>query len=209
MATLGDLKTRLILETDRDDMGASGESVGVLTTAISRAIDFYSGQEFWFNRASGTVSTSNGVAYVARPAAVRIPLLVAYNGGLLRKVRLQDIEWRTESGIPARWADNEANIQLSPTPDGTYSLSVYGLAQIDAPSLDADTNVWTTEAYDLIANRAKAIIFEVFKEYDAMDRALGREQEALSRLRSETRRRSVTNASTDLVTGQPFNIATG
>jgi len=54
MSTLAELKTRIILDTNRDDMGAGGELEQALADAIADAIEFHAGTLFWFNRASGT-----------------------------------------------------------------------------------------------------------------------------------------------------------
>ena len=57
MATLAQLKTRIILEVDRDDLGSGGEAEQALIDACTDAIEHYSGEEFWFNRASGSGDT--------------------------------------------------------------------------------------------------------------------------------------------------------
>ncbi len=210
MATLGDLKTRIILETDRDDMGSGGEAEGALTNAISRAIEFYSGKEFWFNRGSGSGSTTGAVAYIARPAAVRIVKTVSYLGQPLPKVPLDQIEYRTETGLPTRWADNEGNIQFWPIPDAVYALSVYGIAQVDAPTTDGQTTIWTVEAYDLIVARVRLLLYrDVFRDTEAAQLAKGAEDEELSNLRREGRAKAVTGLKTDLDCGERFNINYG
>jgi hypothetical protein len=51
VATLAELKARIRLETNKDDISSDGEAVAALTTAIERAIDHYAEEPFWFNTA--------------------------------------------------------------------------------------------------------------------------------------------------------------
>lgn len=193
MATLLELKTRIRLETNKDDIAPGGESVEALNLAIVRAIEYYSDEAFWFNRDSGTVSTTSGIAYVTVPYAVRVCETVSYNGVPLQKVSLAQIEHRRDSGRPSHWAENGGIIQLWPIPDGTYSLSAYGIAQIDAPASDGDETAWTNEAYDLIAGRVKLILCRaLWGNIEGAQLAASEEGEALARLRQETRRRGRT-----------------
>ena len=212
--TLGDLKTRIIAETNRDDLGAGLALETQLGLCIARAIEFHSDQDFWFNRGSGTRSTSNGVATVALPTGVRVPATVAYSASPLLKAAIEDIEYLTGSGLPTRWAQNGGNIQLWPIPDGAYALAIYGIAQIDAPTLDATSNVWTAEAQDLIAARTRFLLFrDVFRDGEGVQLAAQAEGEALERLRKESRRRGMTplrsTGDEPWSAATTFNISTG
>jgi len=192
MATLLELKTRIRLETNKDDIASGGEAEAALTTAIARAIEYYSDEAFWFNRDSGPSPTTSGTAYVSVPYAVRIPETVSCNGVPLQKVSLSQIEPLTDRGQPSHWAENGGIIQLWPIPDATYSLSVHGIAQIDAPESDGDETVWTNEAYDLIAARTRFLLFrDIWRGVEGVQLAASAEGEALSRLRKETRRRGI------------------
>lgn len=193
MATLAELKTRIRLETNKDDIAASAEAVEALNLAIERAIEYYSDEAFWFNRDSGTASTTSGTDYVTVPYAVRVPDVVSYDGTPLQKVSLQQIEHLTDSGQPSHWAENGGTIQLWPIPDATYSLSVHGIAQIDAPEADGDETAWTNEAYDLIAARVRFLLCrDIWRDMEGVQLAASAEGEALDRLRNETRRRGRT-----------------
>ncbi len=193
MATLLELKTRIRLETNKDDIAPGGEAVEALNLAIARAIEYYSDEAFWFNRDSGTVSTTSGIATVTVPYAVRVCEMVSCNGVPLQKVPLSQIEHRSDSGRPSHWAENGGIVRLWPIPDGSYSLSVYGIAQIDAPASDGDETAWTNEAYDLIAGRAKLILCRaLWGNIEGAQLAASEEGEALARLRQETRRRGRT-----------------
>lgn len=193
MASLLELKTRIRLETNKDDIAPGGEAVEALNLAIARAIEYYSDEAFWFNRDSGTAPTTSGTAYVPVPYAVRVPETVSYNGVPLQEASLSRIEPLTDRGLPSHWAENGGIIQLWPIPDATYSLSVHGVAQIDAPENDGDETVWTNEAYDLIAGRVKLLLCRaLWGNIEGAQLAASEEGEALARLRQETRRRGRT-----------------
>jgi hypothetical protein len=192
MATLAELKTRIRLETNKDDIAVSGEAETALTTALTQAVEYYSTELFWFNRASGSGNTSASTATIALPSGIRYPLSVSYSGETLRKTDLNQIEHRTETGLPTHWAENEGAIQLWPIPDATYALSVFGLASTTLPA-DGASNIWTSEAVDLIAARTRFLLFrDVWRDMEGVQLAASAEGEALSRLRKETRRRGIT-----------------
>lgn len=192
MATLAELKTRIRLETNKDDIAASGEAETALTTALTQAVEYYADEQFWFNRASGSGNTSAATATIALPAGIRIPLSVSYLGETLRKEHLDKFQHRTETGQPMVWAENEGAIQLWPIPDATYSLSVFGTASTTLPA-DGASNIWTSEAVDLIAARTRFLLFrDIWRDMEGVQLAASAEGEALSRLRKETRRRGIT-----------------
>jgi hypothetical protein len=190
MATYADLKTRIADELSRDDMGTGGDAANALTQAISSAIAFYADEALWFNHNSGTRTTTNGVGTISLPSTVRVAATVTYLSLDLLRVPLEVIEQLTDTGIPTRWAQNGDLIQLWPIPDGAYTLSVYGIASVAAPTADGDSTIWTNEAYDLIAARAKVNLLR-FPLRDAAGLALAmqEEAEALSKLRRESRKR--------------------
>jgi len=190
MATLLELKTRIQLETKKDDIASGGESETALTTAITQAIAFYSDRQFWFNRGSGYRTTTPASATIDMPSGVRYPDTVVYSGEALLDTSLEAIEYRTETGIPSRWAENEGSIQLWPIPDAAYTIYVYGLASTGIPATDGDSNIWTTEAYDLIAARTRYLLFrDLWRDTEGWQAETMTMAEELSRLMRETRRR--------------------
>lgn len=207
MATIAEFKIRIIAETNRDDMGSGGELETVLANTIARAIDFHADELFWFNRKTGTANTVASTATVALPTGMRIAQAVSYNQSPLLKVALADIEHLTTAGQPSLWAENEGLIQLSPVPDAVYALSVYGVADLGVP---ASTNEWTTEAQDLIAATTRKILYrDVLRDIDGYNLSRAAEEEELTKLRRETRRRGRVGLSTDLPVPTGFNIVTG
>lgn len=207
MATLTQLYTRIILETNRDDMGSGGELEQAKVDAVARAIEFHADEEFWFNRTSGTKATVANTATIALPTGMRVARAISYQQTPLRSVDLSTIEYLTATGQPTQWAENDGAIQLSPIPDAVYTLSLYGLADLGVP---ASSNEWTTEAYDLIVETAKKFLYRgALRDWEAAQAAQAAEEEHLAKLRRETRRRGRTSLVSDLQTGTRFNILTG
>lgn len=210
MAKLHELYTRLILDTNRDDMGSGGELEQAKVDSIVDAINHYKAEQFWFNRASGTGATTAADATLAIPSGIHVPKVVSYSGRALLKVPLETIEHRTETGLPTKWAENEEQIQLWPIPDAAYTLSVFGTADIDAPATASATNVWTTEAYDLILNEAKIILCRgPLRDIEGLGLAKDGREEALTVLRRESRQRGGSGLVSDIpaATGH-YNINT-
>jgi hypothetical protein len=211
MATLDVLKARIIREMSREDMGSGGAQELSLTNAITQAIEFYAKEQFWFNRANGSGNTSAATATISMPSGVRYPRFCSYLGNQLRPLSLDDIQYRTETGPPSAWAENEGAIQLWPIPDATYAIGVYGLASTGIPAAGSDTNIWTTEAYDLIVSCAKRMLYQFpFRDPEGAALAQIDESRYLAGLREETRRRRPVKLATDIPPSRPyFNIMTG
>jgi len=212
MATLAALKTRIILDTNRDDMGAGGELEQALTDAIADAIELHADTLFWFNRASATAATAAGTATVALPAGLRIALSVTYLGAPLLKVPLAAIEAAADAaapaaGPPARWAEESGAIRLDPVPDAAYALGVHGIAELGVPAL---ANAWTEEGVRLILAEAKKILFRgPLRDTEGLALAADEAREALARLRRETARRAAAPLAAGLPGAAGFDIRMG
>lgn len=212
MSTLTQLYTRIILDTNNDSMGSGGELEQAKIDAVSDAIENFADEQFWFNRFSGTAATTSGTATVALPTGMRLARVVTYLGLALQKVPLETIEQAYNAsipvtGIPSQWADDGNTIHLYPTPNAVYSLAVYGLADLGVPGT---TNAWTTEGYRLILAEAKRILYRgTLRDAQGLQFAADEVDEALTKLRRETRRRGVTALTTDLPVPSGFNVLTG
>ncbi len=212
MATITQLYTRIILDTNRDDMGSGGELEQAKIDAVADAIENYADELFWFNRKSGTAPTVANTATVALPSGMRIPTLVNYLGSPLLKVPLEAIEAAQNVstptvGPPSQWAEDEGLIRLYPTPDAVYTIGVFGIAELGVP---ATTNEWSVEGYRLILAEAKKILYRgPLRDPEGAALANDEIAEALTKLRRETRRRGVVSATTDIPVPTRFNILTG
>jgi hypothetical protein len=190
MATLGDLKTRVVTETIRDDL--LDDLADQLTLAISRAIEFYQGERFWFN--TGAVSATATGSVLAMPATMRVVDDIALAGGcLLSKFPLRDLLGAQCSGVPSKWAEYAGGFYLWPTPGSSTDLTLYGVQYIEPPADDDDETVWTNEAYDLIAAHTRFILYrDIFFDKARAELAKAAIDEAVGRLKQETARRADT-----------------
>lgn len=197
MTTLADLKTRIITEMVRDDL--ADDLAAQLLIHIQRACEYYSEEKFWFNSLVTTAVTVAGTQTVNVPATMRrvdrvtIP---AYTQELI-EVTMQDLDFDTVQSIPRGYAYYNDALKLYPTPDAVYTLQLTGIAQVDAPELDADSSIWTNEAQDLIVGRTKMTLFrEQFRDPEGTQLAIAEVQEFYSKLRRETARRLETKLRT-------------
>ncbi len=102
-------------------------------------------------------------------------------------------------GFPVDYAYSGEKVKMYPIPDGHYPVGFLGTLRATTLSLDADANVWTEDAYDLIRSEAKLILAqEVVHDTDLArecviaiygDPSLPKMRGYLSALKGETTRR--------------------
>jgi len=190
MATLADLKTRIIAEMVRDDL--SDDLASQLLIHIQRACEFYADEKFWFNSLVTTVATVASTQTVDVPATMRRVdrVTVPAYGTELIEVTLQDLDFGTEESLPRGYAYYNDALKLYPTPDAVYTLQLTGIAQVAAPALDADDSIWTDEAQDLIVARTKMTLYRgQFRDPEGTQLAIAEVQEVFNKLKRETARR--------------------
>lgn len=196
MATLGELKTRIIAETNRDDL--SDDLATVLSRAITQSIDFYASTRFWWNEVRATATCTIGNEYVTKPTNfISIDWLGVTVGGVAYPLRcesfaeLEDIASTvTTQGQPYRYAVLGEQVRVWPKPTQAYALTFVGLQALTALASDDDSNAWTTTAQDLIAARARKILFrDQFRDATGAALAQSAENEALAVLMRETAQR--------------------
>lgn len=192
MATYAQMKARIASEMVRDDIASGGDSESILETHIAQACEYYADRKFWFNSILTTATTSASTATVSIPATVRIVERVtipAYDIQL-REVILRKLDDDTDTGLPCRYSYYNNSLRFWPIPDQAYTLNIYGIAQVDAPSSDSDENIWTTEAYNLIVGHTKMTLARgLFRDTDGALLWQAEVQDALSRLQRETAKR--------------------
>jgi hypothetical protein len=196
MATLGDIKTRIITELSRDDLG--DDLAGQLATHIARAIEYYSDTRFWFNAAFASATTTAGSATVAIPSTIRRIDRVSIPAEMVDLIEttfplVVDVDNQAASR-PQFYAYYNDSLWLSPVPAAAYVLNIYGVAQITQPAGDTGSTVWTNQAQDLIVNHTKMTLCrDQFRDPDGTQLALGATSDAFKRLRRETARRLSTS----------------
>ena len=192
MATLADIKTRIITETARDDL--EDDLAAQLLTHIQRACEHYGAHRFWFNAAVMTFSTEAGAPVAELPLSLRRidRLTIPAQRINLREVILPELDDMESigAGVPELYAYQGDSVRLSPVPSAIYTMQAYGVARINAPAIDTDASAWTNEAQDLIVNHAKMTLYrDQFRDAQGAQMAMGATQDALNRLRRETAER--------------------
>lgn len=212
MATLADLKTRVENLTGRDDLAT--DLADVLLQNIQDACEFYGDERFWFNSTIATATTTANVATVTTPTTIRIidrvTIPAFYND--LQCQHVMDTDETAGTGVPAHYAVYGDSVKLWPTPDAVYTLRFYGTSKVAAPTVDADTSIWTNEAAALIAAHAAMTLYRDHGLGNDSDvqRAIGQVQENVNRLRQESQRRMSKPLRPAGIWGRnAFNITTG
>ena len=84
----------------------------------------------------------------------------------------------------------DAVIRFWPTPNAAYTLNVYGIAYIAAPTTGATDNIWTNEAAPLIRAHTKMSLYRgIFRDIGGTTFALSEVEDAYKALKQETARR--------------------
>ena len=190
MATYADLKTRIITETNRDDL--ADDLAITLTTHIAEAIDEYADVRFWFNQTIVTAETVADTSTIAVPVTIDTIDRIEGPYGDLDPVDLAEFQASSliTPGYPGGYTYVDGLIRFSPTPDAVYALTIYGVKTIAAPTIDADSNAWTNEAQGLIAAQTRFTLYrDVFRDRDGERDAAGAVQEQFAKLRRKTDRR--------------------
>lgn len=181
-------------DTERDDSAAIGKK-------IDAAIRHYQPRRFWFNESRSV--TFNTVASTDLYTFVTIgtefyridKVAVTISAGDVRELdRMNYVDLgqladnNTDTGEPSDYAYINKAIRLWRNPDAIYSTRLTGHVKVAAPASDSEaSNVWMTEAYDLIMSRSKSELY-AHRWEDPTNAAIMREAEfdALRRLQSVT-----------------------
>jgi hypothetical protein len=209
LATFGDLKQRIISETTRDDL--ADDLSAQFSNIIAKSIEQYANERWWFNEARLVVPTVPGVETVAWPPGAR------WIDGLYLEINAGNSQWPIQVrsidefealsqpmtlGQPTDYlvATDPVGapvVKLYPIPNAVYSLAFDLIRDVSPPLVaDTDQNFWTNQGQDLIAAQAKIRLYRDFLSAVATDQRLvlarGQEQDAYSRLRAESTRRTAT-----------------
>ena len=154
-------------------LSSSSLTLSPIKNAIQSAIAKWEREPFYFNElydtaffttvANQEVYTSADAAAIATVASIT-RLRVTANGTRYPLTPrnwgyIDDVSATTVStGQPIDFAYFAESIRLYPIPDAAYAVALSGTKRFTALSADADTNVWTSDAYDLIRSEAKLIL---------------------------------------------------
>jgi hypothetical protein len=208
MATLGDLKQRIISETTRDDL--ADDMAVQFANIIAKSIDQYAAERWWFNERHLFTATVAGQDYVLWPVGVTgearwiDELYLNQNGGntrwpiMARSIaEFEALSQPSTFGQPTDYLVADDRVKLFPIPNQIYALG-WDLIVNVTPALvaDTDSNAWTNQGQDLIVAQAKIRLYRDNLSAIASDSrlvlALAQEKDAYSRLRAESTRRTAT-----------------
>jgi hypothetical protein len=208
MATLGDLKQRIISETTRDDL--ADDLAVQFQTIIMRSIEQYAAERWWFNERRIVVNCTPAQDFIdwptGTPAEARWidEIYLVMNSGNTRwpiTVRsiaeFERLSQPTTTGQPTDCLVADDKIKLFPIPNAAYPIGLDLIADV-TPPLTADTasNAWTNQGQDLITAQAKIRLYRDYLSAVFTDprlvSALAQEKDAYSRLRAESTRRTAT-----------------
>lgn len=198
MASFVTMQRRILGELQRSELNTavSPLTLSPIQMAIIDAVNHYQRFRFWFNETSATQNTVAGTATYNWPSTmVQLDsLVITVNSRLytLTQVTPREIDdmYNNASfqGQPTVFAEYAQQFRLYPTPDAVYTLTQYFLKNYTTLSADVDTNVWTTEAEELIRTRAKKLLAaQYLQDLPTLVPALqAHEQDVLAGLQRQT-----------------------
>lgn len=210
MSTFGEMVNRITSEMILEATLSSN-----IKQAIISSINHYERQRFYFNeRLSLTFTVSTGqelytvsdLAEIATLAEID-ELTIFVNSSSRYPLSRKTWAWinraqvdTTGQGQPTDYCYYAKQIRVYPIPSGVYPVVISGTERVATLSADDDTNVWTTDAEELIRYAAKKrIAIDTLHDQQQAVRWEQMEGGALSALRSETFRRGSTGRLTATV----------
>lgn len=203
MATLATLKAEIAVDIIRP-------ATTYIASAITAAIGDYEHERFWFNETRGftfsTVAATADYALTSVSTTIAdfitidwVQILVGTQArNLVRDPDLAEMDMliatASLSGEPTSFGYFGESFRLYPIPDQVYTMRVAGHYKLADLTGDDQSNAWTTEAYQLIRNRAAARVFtSPFRNLAMAQVAEASAQDQLNRLRSQTTSRVSSN----------------
>lgn len=208
--TFSNLITQIADEID----DTTGEYNAQIQTAIFEAIRWCEREVYYFNETRDvTFPTVDGQEWYDGDDNSNIPTLgrivEAYcertdgRRYRMRRVKPEELELLSDDsasrGEPYSWTYFGQRIRIYPIPDGeTYTIRLqlgpYRLASITSPN---ESNVWTTEAFDMVKARAKYQLYKnILKDAALATEALNDYTEQHLALKAETSRRNASGVIT-------------
>lgn len=195
MATLGELKQRVITETNRDDL--QDDLSALLSDYFNRAIETYSETRFWFNTAISSQPLVAGNDMQALPSDFLLPdylyVLVGPNRFSIQKRTSDEIEMLysvNATGQPTDYCIQSDGLRVWPRPGQNYATLWHYIKQFPPLTDDAQSNPWTEDGQYLIVATVKRFLYrDVWRDADGAAWAAQAEQEALAELKTKTNMR--------------------
>lgn len=162
---------------------------------IKAAIRFYERRRLRFNETSTALATVANQTFILLPANFlildRLEVIQQTNQDFQLERRdfnyIRDMNAASAVGVPTDFTLYKDRIELAVIPDTIYSVPCYYLKSLTELSADADTNEWTTGAWqDVIVARATKIMQADILRNDKEEAKFSRrEDEYLKNISSE------------------------
>jgi len=165
MATYGDLQSRIIDETQREDLQTQ------IQACIQTAIAYYQQDSFYQSDTVASITPTQGVQSYTLPTDFvwMRNVFITFNGTRypLRCVTYEFLLSEDDNttdpvqGSPVDYALFGNSIYIFPRPDSSTSYSMmYDYVNAPAaPSADSDSDFWTNAAEAMVRNRAKFLLY--------------------------------------------------
>jgi len=190
VATYSELQASIADYFSRDNLTSTIQS------AIKRAIKHYEREFFYFSEADLSFFTVSGTQTYTLSAtdgySQVLQIMVNQNGSRYEAERMnydefQQLNVSNANGLPSVYAESMGILSFYPIPNATLTVSVHYSPKIATLAADADTNVFTLNAEDLIEARACWwIASRKTREITRAQVFKGDELDALKQLRLET-----------------------
>ncbi len=202
--TLGELKTRILFETDKS---GSDFEYGV-TNAIVTAIKYLEHKHPWVFNKTGVITISAGTNYANLPDDFSRLLDAKYSIGNclygarqgFTNVTYADLNsymtTTAETGYPARYAIYGAQLYVTPNTANAIDVTIsYNYKDSSYPSNDDDISVWfDDQTIDLVRNKALEIFYrDTLQTPELADTYLGIFQDYSNNLSKRNNTRLVQN----------------
>lgn len=191
MATYGEIQDRIADDLKRTDLDSQ------IRQEIKSAIKAYRGHRLMFNETRDTLTGTTSQNYLTPPTDLIAidDLYLTSNSHNIRMVpmSLNDIVEgrRTSNAQPTAYCLYGNRIELDTPCASAYSFPIYYVYELAELSDDSEENGWTTDAEELIVNRAEKILFaRILKDRSKAADCAQLEREAYTMLRAASNRRA-------------------
>jgi hypothetical protein len=185
MTTLGEMKSAIAREFVNEQY--SDEEAGA---AIAKAIKHYAKREWWFTRATLTITTVAGQRYYESDDISRVLKIYGMQTEGCDVLSSAMPFFGADTGKPTRYTMVAKRLAFDPIPDRAYSVDVFAWQKLPDVTDDDDGNAWFDDAEELIRQSAKRrIATDNLLADDMAARCEGLEFEAYSALQAENRLR--------------------
>lgn len=205
MTTYLVMQDRIADEVRPGSASASASGIeAIIQREILSAIKHYERERFYFNtRVTDTFATVANQEYYGSAALAAIPNLIRIHSmyvtvsGIRYPILPRDFQvidqaqnGEVTADPPYYFAYHAQQIRLFPIPSTVRTITMADHYRLTALSASGDSNAWTTDAEELIRNRAEAVIWsKVLREPEQGAVCAAAELAALAVLKRETRQR--------------------